>query len=105
MDEAKKYILGANPAWTTNLANMENLVYMGNIYMGSQKQQLKLIFDTGSDWLVLLDKDCTNCVSTKFNSLNSTTFAVDSTTSKTLKYGSAQVTGYTGIDTTSLDSA
>lgn len=88
---------------TTNLANINNLLYIGNIYVGSDQQVMKVVFDTGSDWLVLEDKDCSNCLSTRFNSSTSTSFVVNDTTISSRKYGSASLTGFVGNDTVSLD--
>lgn len=64
-----------------------------------------MIFDTGSDWLVVEDINCPTCVSTRFNKTTSTTFEVNSTASKALNYGSASLTGYTGNDTVGLDTS
>jgi hypothetical protein len=67
------------PVITVDLLNENyNLMYVGSVYMGSQKQRLDIVFDTGSDWLVLESKTCTNCVSTLYNSDASTTFKLKS---------------------------
>ena len=39
-----------NPTW--------GLLYTGTMYLGSKKQALDLVFDTGSDWLVVESKTC-----------------------------------------------
>lgn len=100
-----RFLLGANPDVTSALKNGQNLMYTGKVYVGSQKQALSLIFDTGSDWLVVEDQACTNCVSKRFNRSLSTTFQINSTASMQLKYGSASLTGFTGNDTVGLDAA
>ena len=56
-----------------------NLQYLGYVYMGSKAQPLKVVFDTGSDWLVLEDLDCRTCYSTRYNTSASTTYEVAST--------------------------
>lgn len=35
--------------------------YVGPVYMGAQAQKLNVVFDTGSDWLVLEGQKCTDC--------------------------------------------
>lgn len=50
---------------------------------------MDVIFDTGSDWLVIFGKDCDNCNSTGFENLGPTA-AFDSER----RYGSAKVRGH-----------
>jgi Eukaryotic aspartyl protease len=92
------------PDVTSALINSNNLLYTGTVYIGSDKQSFELIFDTGSDWLVVEDLNCATCESKRFNKTTSTTFEVNSTATKALNYGSASLKGYTGNDTVGLDS-
>jgi len=55
--------------------------------MGKKGTVVSLVFDTGSDWLVVPDINCTNCKGTLVNSSFSGT-KVD-TTYSTRSYGSA----------------
>eukprot|EP00347_Sterkiella_histriomuscorum_P018543 403345111 len=91
------------PSYTSGLLNYENFAYLGKLYIGSQKRELELIFDTGSAWLVVEGPSCATCVSTIFDNTKSTTYTQVSSTEQTLQYGSATVKGKVGKDTISLD--
>jgi hypothetical protein len=51
---SSRYLRGA-PTITTNLANNLDFSYMASIYVGSNAQNLSVIYDTGSDYLVVED--------------------------------------------------
>jgi hypothetical protein len=36
-------------------------MWHGEIYMGTGSVPMDVIYDTGSDWLVMEGKNCTNC--------------------------------------------
>ena len=38
--------------------NFENQLYSGPIYVGSQQDELNLIFDSSSDWLMIEGVEC-----------------------------------------------
>ena len=60
---------------------------------------MTVIFDTGSDWLVLDSDLCNNCIEPVFNTSNSTTFIMNSSSSiVSLTYGSATADGYNSTD-------
>ena len=40
---------------------------MGQIYLGSNNQNLNVIFDTGSDWLIVDTDMCYSCIQPVFN--------------------------------------
>lgn len=42
--------------------------------MGSENELLNVIYDTGSDWLVLDTDFCSTCYQPVFNTSNSTTY-------------------------------
>jgi len=63
-----------------NLLNSDNLSYQGPIYIGSNKQNLSVIYDTGSDYLVVQDGSCTNCVSKRFYTNSSTSYSLVNST-------------------------
>jgi hypothetical protein len=50
------------------LRNSEDLFYVGDVFVGSNQQNMSVIFDTGSDYLVIGDSSCSNCVSKRFYS-------------------------------------
>ncbi len=55
---------------------------------------MDVVFDTGSDWLVIEDKNCASCPAlNKFDSAKSKTFKITDETVSTLAYGSAKLTG------------
>lgn len=56
------------------LTNTNNMAYYGDVYVGSNKQKFQVIYDTGSDYLVIEDSTCKNCVSKLFKSSESTTY-------------------------------
>jgi Eukaryotic aspartyl protease len=55
--------------------------------------------------MVIEDRTCTNCKSTLFYSNESSTYALNSTDSYAINYGSASLQGFSGNDTVSLDLA
>jgi len=66
-----------------DLLNLNDLSYQAKVYVGSDKQGLDVIYDTGSDYLVLQASDCSTCESDKFDSATSTTYAVVDGSTKT----------------------
>jgi Eukaryotic aspartyl protease len=66
-----------------DLTNLDDLTYVAKVYVGSDKQGLDVVYDTGSDYLVLQSSTCSTCVSDKFNPSTSTTYAVVDPTTKT----------------------
>ena len=57
----------ATPDLNIDLSNMNDLSYVAKLYIGSNKQGLDVIYDTGSDYLVIQADTCDNCVSDRFN--------------------------------------
>lgn len=68
--------------------------------MGKSKKVIDVVFDTGSDWLVIPDSDCISCKGQRYNSSESV--PVD-TTSTSREYGSAYLEGKTFSDTVCLN--
>jgi hypothetical protein len=64
-----------------------------------------LIYDTGSDWLIVDTDNCQSCNLPVFNTASSTTYTITNTTLSELNYGSASVKGYYATDLVSLDTA
>jgi len=75
-------------------------MFTGEIVMGESKKVIDVVFDTGSDWLVIPESDCKNCKGQKYNSSESV--PVD-TTPTSREYGSASLKGKTFSDTVCLD--
>ena len=57
--------LGVNDQ--SKMFNFENQLYYGPLYIGSTQQKMNLIFDTGSDWLMVEGIDCKTCEDNKYN--------------------------------------
>jgi len=71
-------------------------IFTGKILMGAPKTPINVVFDTGSDWLVIPDISCNQCTGDKHNSTVSGKQTSDEVTSKT--YGSAAFEGTTYTD-------
>ena len=55
--------------------NVNNLTYSGALFMGSGKKELRVMYDTGSSWLVINDVACgLECVGLKYDSAASLNF-------------------------------
>ena len=67
--------------------------------MGSGSQPVKVIYDTGSDWLIVGTQECTTCKGSPYDYSTSTQFqkGLDSNT-ETFVYGSAIMEGFKASD-------
>jgi Eukaryotic aspartyl protease len=75
------------------------------LWIGSQKQELQFIFDTGSPWFWAPTVDCLLChESDKFDTSLSATFVNTSTSLSTVHYGSGSVYGYRSKDKICVES-
>lgn len=80
------------------LQNLRNFFYFGNIYVGSNNQIMKVLFDTGSNDLWLSTPTCYACPGkNRFSCAESNTCS-KSSDRKELGYGLGQVSGYIGKD-------
>lgn len=70
-------------------------MYLGKILMGEAEDTLNVVYDTGSDWLVIPDMNCQSCNGNKHD--NSNAEVVDEELSERL-YGSAGLRGTTFKD-------
>lgn len=85
------------------LSNEFNTMYFGELYVGNPEQKVQVIFDTGSDWLVLEAKECSNCLKNSYDAHLSETFErVDDDLVEHI-YGTAQLYGLDARDDVSLD--
>lgn len=66
----------------------DDMIFVGVVMMGEQQFPMNVIFDTGSDWLAIMGKECDNCNTTGFPGLNPVT---DRDSER--NYGSAKVRG------------
>ena len=77
------------------LETADGSIWTGKVYMG-RYTPLDVIFDTGSDWLVVESHECSNCDGNTYDTSQST--AVGETFS-TRVYGSAYLEGLEYTDT------
>ena len=81
-----------------------NMQYFGPIYVGTPSQNMTVVYDTGSDWLVIEAHTCATCLDNKYDhTLSSSYILVDQDYVEHL-YGSAALYGYDVKDRVSLDS-
>lgn len=84
---------------TQDLVNTSGSMWTGPIYMGGNTL-MDVVFDTGSDWLVVEGSDCSNCEGNKYNIADSTGNPQQVNASQSQRnYGSASLTGYEYKDT------
>ena len=86
-----------------NLKNSLNTLYYGPLYVGTPSQEMQIIYDTGSDWLVIESSDCRTCLQNRYDNKKSSTWRNSSTGLSEHLYGSAQLYGYNVRDKVSLD--
>ena len=81
-----------------NLTNVQDVQYYGPIKIGSQRQELSVIYDTGSPWLWIPHPDCKGCpTNNSFDPSSSTTYKT-SKKSKSIQYGRGRVDGIIATD-------
>ena len=80
---------------------IEMPLFLGEVTLGMKnKTTISAVFDTGSDWLVVPDSSCFDCVGKTHNS--SISGQQTSTNASEFSYGFATMTGQTYIDTVCL---
>lgn len=77
------------------------LMYIGPMLFGEKQTELNLVFDTGSDWLVVESVDCMNCEGDGFDVEDSATQLSNRRSER--HYGSASLYGYEYRDKICLD--
>jgi hypothetical protein len=82
-----------------------NTQYYSSLFIGTPAQELIMIYDTGSDWLVVESNLCQTCLNHTYDHSSSSTFAYDGTELEEHLYGSAALYGYDVKDKVYLDSA
>ena len=69
-------------------------MWHGEIFMGTDSIPMDIIYDTGSDWLVMEGSECTNCDDNVYDPATSTASVKVATATSQRFYGSAFLTGY-----------
>lgn len=76
-------------------------MWVGPVLMGRQQRQMNVVYDTGSDWLVVFGADCDNCNGTR---LDPTDSGVPTTSGISERhYGSASLSGREYRDEVCID--
>jgi hypothetical protein len=92
-----------------NIGNFMDVQYTGSVFFGSEPEELTLVFDTGSDMMVVETDLCPSCIQPVFNTSESSTYTRVGYTSMsdliTMDYLSASLVGYNATDTISISSS
>lgn len=67
-----------------NLNNNYELAYTAKVYVGSDRKDAEVVFDTGSGWLTVSKSTCDTCTRPLYDPLTSSTAVINSTESKVL---------------------
>jgi hypothetical protein len=83
--------------------NYYELSYIGDLWVGSEPVAVGVVYDTGSDWLVIEDATCDTCEGTNYDTTSSTEYALIGTESEENNYGSASLITWDVTDDVYLD--
>ena len=77
-----------------------DIVYMSDVYIGSNREAVRMLWDTGSDWAVIQGSiNCSSCnPEYAYHSEWSSTFKIVNDTEFPMIYGSAIVIGLHATD-------
>ena len=91
---------------SVKLKNHQNIMYTGEIQVGSPPKSQNVVFDTGSGWLTVATTYCQLCdpVAKNYNPLLSTSATLLNTDKKYLGYGSVTLGGFIHTDKVCLGS-
>lgn len=82
--------------------------WTGTVEFGSGLHEMDMVFDTGSDWVVVEDIICSNCEKDpsdgKYDTSQSSTAKIVGTKVSTREYGTAKLQGTEYTDTVCLSS-
>ena len=62
-------------------------LYQGSIFVGESNMEMKLVYDTSSDWMLIEGRDCENCLGNRYDPNTSSYFDYTNPTTKQKKYG------------------
>ena len=83
---------------TNELVNSDGSMWVGTIYMGGDIP-MDVVYDTGSDWLVVEGYECSNCEGNVYDPTDSQVNPIKLVQVESERsYGSAQLTGYEYLD-------
>lgn len=72
--------------------------------MGDNMQKVDVVWDTGSEWLVVNSSDCFTCTDKGYDTSTSSVFKILPGTYGERNYGTASTLGYEAIDSVCLSS-
>ena len=100
LKEQVNYFSPYGNTYTNPLYNDANFNYLGELYMGSNKQRFSVVWDTGSGGLFLETSDCWNCYGDTLEISESSTFSwVEPYELKTIEYmDGTSLEGYLAYD-------
>lgn len=84
------------------MTNFRNLQYYGPLYLGSQRQKLNFVYDTGSSWLWFPKQTCKGCPTNKGYDITRSSFFLETEEVKELFYGKGYVSGKIVYDNVAL---
>ena len=62
-------------------------LYSLSLFVGESDQEIKVLFDTGSDWLLIEGKDCESCLNAKYDPNTSSYFQKSDLILRSIEYG------------------
>jgi hypothetical protein len=74
-------------------------MWLGNVVFGTNREEMSLLFDTGSDWLTVKGSTCTTCTGKKYNISESLVSREIGLERSERYYGSAMMEGTEYTDT------
>lgn len=88
------------------LTDYWDFYYVSNLYVGKNLDKMRVIWDTGSEWLILMSGlDCSSCnifYAYDYSEEEGLSFTQISKTIEERNYGSAQTKGFRATDTVCL---
>lgn len=82
-----------------DFVNNFNLEYVGPMFLGNKLKEVQVVYDTGSDWLVVGNaEECVTCDSTPYDTSDVISFEPVEDSDMELTYGSAYVMGFVATD-------
>ena len=82
---------------------MLNFYYVSNMYIGADRQQIAMVWDTGSEKSVIQGYTCDTCHLTyDYSKELDKSFTVESYETREVNYGSAKTKGFDARDTICL---
>jgi hypothetical protein len=69
------------------------MMFHGKLFIGSSQEEFDVVYDTGSDWVVVEGNQCRNCEGNTYNPLKSTSSKNLGKGTSVRAYGSAVLYG------------